>query len=192
MIFYLLFCVALDFHTYKIDATNCRQEKEFIVASKKRVLQFVQIWATIIRSAFFEDECIGAFLQELHEAIVEDCKKYGLHEELSVISRILETKQKYDKEITGVRYRWKVGPYGQIRLLSASESQEEERTEFRRCIKATDEVVFRVYCADHTYTTIKTPVGATAEAIKRSAAEKLGFKDELLLVEVKSTAGGNH
>lgn len=45
-----------------------------------------------------------------------------------------------------------------------------------------------MYCADHTYTTIKTPVGATAEAIKRSAAEKLGFKDELLLVEVKSTS----
>ncbi|GIY16401.1 rap guanine nucleotide exchange factor 4 [Caerostris darwini] len=173
---------------YRIDATNCRQETEFIVANKKRVLQFVQIWATIIRSAFFEDECIAAFLQELHEAVVEDCKKYGLHEELSIISRILETKQKYEKEIAGVPYRWKVGPYGQIRLLSVSESQEEERTEFRRCIKSTDEVVFRVYCADHTYTTIKTPVGATAEVIKRSAAEKLGFKDDLLLVEVKSTA----
>ncbi|GFS63661.1 rap guanine nucleotide exchange factor 4 [Trichonephila inaurata madagascariensis] len=173
---------------YRIDATNCRQEKEFIIANKKRVIQFVQIWTTVIRSAFFEDECVASFLQELHEAVIEDCKKYGLHEELSVISRILETKQKYDKEVSGVPHRWKVGPYGQIRLLSTSESQEEERTEFRRCIKATDEVVFRVYCADHTYTTIKTPVGATAEAIKRSAAEKLGFKDDLLLIEVKSTA----
>lgn len=173
---------------YRIDVANSKQEKEFIVANKKRVLQFVHIWAAIIRSAFFEDTSISAFLQELHEAVMEDCKKYGLHEELSLITRILETKQKFDREVLGVPHRWKVGPYGQIRLLSSSESQDEERMEFRRCIKASDEVVFRVYCADHTYTTIKTPVGATAEAIKRSAAEKLGFKDELLLVEVKSTS----
>lgn len=173
---------------YRIDVANCRQEKEFIVANKKRVLQFVQIWATLIRAAFFEDSSIATFLQELHEAVVEDCKKYGLHEELGVISRILETKQKFEKEVAGVPQRWKVGPYGQIRLLSASESQDEERTQFRRCVKASDEVVFRVYCADHTYTTIKTPVGATAEAIKRSAAEKLGLKDELVLVEVKATS----
>ncbi|XP_054718536.1 rap guanine nucleotide exchange factor 4-like isoform X2 [Uloborus diversus] len=173
---------------YRIDAANSRQEKEFIIANKKRVLQFVQIWASIIRSAFFEDSSIATFLQELHEAVAEDCPKFGLHEELSVISKILETKQKYEKDITGVPHRWKVGPYGQIRLLLASESQDEERTEFRRCIKSSDEVVFRVYCVDHTYTTIKTSAGATAEAIKRSAAEKLGLKDELLLVEVKSTS----
>uniref|UniRef100_A0A061QHS2 Putative rap guanine nucleotide exchange factor n=1 Tax=Cupiennius salei TaxID=6928 RepID=A0A061QHS2_CUPSA len=170
---------------YRINAASC--EKDFIIAKKKRVLHFVQVWASIIRSAFYDDSSIAAFLKELHEAVVEDCKRYGLHEELSVVTRIIETKEKFEREVMGVPHRWKVGPYGQIRLLSASESQDEERTEFRRCIKATDEVVFRVYCADHTYTTIKTPVGATAEAIKRSAAEKLGFKDELLLVEVKST-----
>ncbi|KAG8189794.1 hypothetical protein JTE90_008106 [Oedothorax gibbosus] len=173
---------------YRIDVTNEQQDKDFLVANKKRVLQFVQIWENIIRSAFYEDECIATFLQELNEAVVEDCTKYALHEELSTLSKIIDNKVKYEKDVLGVVHRWKIGPYGQIRLLSVSESQEEERMEFRRFLKATDEVVFRVYCADHTYTTIKTPVGATAEAIKRSAAEKLGFKDELLLVEVKSTA----
>ncbi|KAG0430805.1 hypothetical protein HPB47_022370, partial [Ixodes persulcatus] len=48
-------------------------------------------------------------------------------------------------------------------------------------------VIFRVYCADHTYTTLKTAVSATAECIKRNAAEKLSLKDDLVLVEVKSS-----
>lgn len=52
-------------------------------------------------------------------------------------------------------------------------------------------VIFRVYCADHTYTTLKTAVSATAEFIKRNAAEKLSLKDDLVLVEVKSSGGAS-
>jgi len=48
-------------------------------------------------------------------------------------------------------------------------------------------VIFRVYCADHTYCTLRQPVNATAETVKQSAADKLGLKHEdLVLVEVKS------
>jgi Rap guanine nucleotide exchange factor 4 len=49
-------------------------------------------------------------------------------------------------------------------------------------------VIFRVYCADHTYCTLRLPVDTPAEAIKIVAAEKLKMRstDELLLVEVKS------
>lgn len=48
-------------------------------------------------------------------------------------------------------------------------------------------VIFRVYCADHTYCTLRLPVETTAETIKIFAADKLKMRDdELLLVEVKS------
>lgn len=47
-------------------------------------------------------------------------------------------------------------------------------------------VIFRVYCADHTYITLKTAVKATANSIKKLAAEKIALKDEVILVEVKS------
>ncbi len=48
-------------------------------------------------------------------------------------------------------------------------------------------VIFRVYCADHTYCTLRQPVNATAETIKQNAADKLGLKHEdLVLAEVKS------
>lgn len=50
-------------------------------------------------------------------------------------------------------------------------------------------VIFRVYCADHTFCTLRYPVNTTAETIKLSAAEKLGLRtrEDLLLVELKSS-----
>ena len=44
-----------------------------------------------------------------------------------------------------------------------------------------------MYCADHTYCTLRQPVSAAAETIKHNAADKLGLKhEELVLAEVKS------
>lgn len=67
-------------------------------------------------------------------------------------------------------------------------------------IRARDEMISRVYCADHTYTTLKLPVDSTAQVIKMQAVEKLGLaskanasnenlqskSNEFILVEIKS------
>ncbi len=54
-------------------------------------------------------------------------------------------------------------------------------------------VIFKVYCADHTYTTMKMRVDTPASRIIRLAADKLGLRsdqpDDLKLCEVKSTGG---
>lgn len=50
-------------------------------------------------------------------------------------------------------------------------------------------VIFRVYCADHTYCTLRFPINATTEMIKASAADKLQLNrsnEDLVLAEVKS------
>lgn len=46
-----------------------------------------------------------------------------------------------------------------------------------------------MYCADHTYCTLRCPVSSTAEHIKLSAADKLklGPTEDLVLVEVRSS-----
>ncbi|CAD7014654.1 unnamed protein product [Ceratitis capitata] len=52
-----------------------------------------------------------------------------------------------------------------------------------------DDIIFRVYCADHTYCTLRFPLHTTAEIIKACAAEKLQLNrgaEDLVLVEVKS------
>lgn len=50
-------------------------------------------------------------------------------------------------------------------------------------------VIFRVYCADHTYCTLRFSMNTTAEVIKACAADKLQLNrssEDLVLVEVKS------
>ena len=56
-------------------------------------------------------------------------------------------------------------------------------------------VIFKVYCADHTYTTMKMRIDTSASKIIRVSADKLGLRsdqpNDLKLCEVKST-GGEH
>lgn len=50
-------------------------------------------------------------------------------------------------------------------------------------------VIFRVYCSDHTYCTLRFSMNATAEIIKACAADKLQINrapEDLSLVEIKS------
>ncbi|XP_037562447.1 rap guanine nucleotide exchange factor 4 isoform X3 [Dermacentor silvarum] len=180
---------------YRIDLANSRQEKEFILANKRRVVQFANSWALTVREAFFEDPVIQAFVDELLKAVKEDSTKYAgcLQEELRTMTRIMDLQEnvflfRYVKEHEcSAPQRWKVGPFGHIRHLSSGSTTSEDTVDVHRPIKPNDEIIFRVYCADHTYTTLKTAVSATAEFIKRNAAEKLSLKDDLVLVEVKSS-----
>lgn len=52
-------------------------------------------------------------------------------------------------------------------------------------------VITRVYCADHTYTTLKINMNTKADSIKNQAAEKLNLDNgnDYMLVELKSDNG---
>lgn len=52
-------------------------------------------------------------------------------------------------------------------------------------------VICRLYCADHTYTTLKTTMDTKAEIIRNQAAEKLNLDNSVdyTLVELKSDNG---
>ena len=49
--------------------------------------------------------------------------------------------------------------------------------------------IFKVYCADHTYTTLKLSYDASVDIIMAHAAEKLCLGDDLVMCEVKSNGG---
>lgn len=50
-------------------------------------------------------------------------------------------------------------------------------------------VLLKVYCSDHTYTTIRIAVAATGREVINAVADKLGSTDELLLVHLSSAGG---
>uniref|UniRef100_A0A8C5GTV4 Rap guanine nucleotide exchange factor (GEF) 4 n=1 Tax=Gouania willdenowi TaxID=441366 RepID=A0A8C5GTV4_GOUWI len=54
------------------------------------------------------------------------------------------------------------------------------------CLSA---VLFKVYCCDHTYTTIRVPVAASVREVIGAVGDKLGSVDDLLLVNLSSAGG---
>uniref|UniRef100_A0A8C1SV29 Rap guanine nucleotide exchange factor 4 n=1 Tax=Cyprinus carpio TaxID=7962 RepID=A0A8C1SV29_CYPCA len=48
-------------------------------------------------------------------------------------------------------------------------------------------VLLKVYCSDHTYTTIRVPVLATGREVTAAVADKLGSTEELLLINLSSS-----
>ncbi|CAM1305767.1 RAPGEF4 (predicted) [Pycnogonum litorale] len=162
------------------------------MSSKRRVIQFVRYWVDVIKETVFEDSVVDAFVDDLYEMVRMDDKKYGtLDEELRMIAKVHGEKQRFfDREQQKSVQKWKSST-GQIQQLADNGSQEIDLNDRHLGMKAKDEIIFRVYCADHTYTTIKTTIGATAESVKQMTADKTSLKGNLVLVEVKSNGDKN-
>lgn len=78
---------------YRIDQINSRQEKEFIVANKRRVVRFMNCWFTIAGEAFLRNNIIWTFVQDLLEALQQDINKYNtFHDDLLLMKNLTESK----------------------------------------------------------------------------------------------------
>ncbi|CDQ99569.1 unnamed protein product [Oncorhynchus mykiss] len=53
-------------------------------------------------------------------------------------------------------------------------------------IRNCDDILLKVYCSDHTYTTIRVAVAATGSEVTSAVADKLASNDDLLLVHLSS------
>ncbi|XP_072382091.1 rap guanine nucleotide exchange factor 4 isoform X1 [Diabrotica undecimpunctata] len=168
---------------YRIEFTN--QDREFVLACKRRVIHFVYRWVTTVRHPVFEDDIAVEFLEEIANELENDSSQFdALQEEAALMHHVMTQLRRYNEDRKAHEgQKWKLPPLGQpISLFSASDDTG------RTIIMPQDDIIFRVYCADHTYCTLRLPVDTTAETIKLVAAEKLKMRpsDELLLVEVKS------
>lgn len=75
-------------HTYRIDTSN--QDREFILACKRRVIQFVYKWVTTVRQPVFEDEEAVEFLEDLGQQLEDDIVTFNsLQEEASLMHHVI-------------------------------------------------------------------------------------------------------
>ncbi|XP_059352336.1 rap guanine nucleotide exchange factor 4-like isoform X2 [Daphnia carinata] len=195
---------------YRIESPT--QDKEFVVASKSRVVNFVYQWVTSIRDPVFDETITHSFFEQLHSEVHADARLYHtLREEAAMLDHVQELLGEYRaaRQQGGslATLTWTLPAGGQsVVLFSAvnaaataaaaasnrknsgeSSAASAFSLEKRRPIRADDDIIFRVYCADHTYCTLRQPVNATAETIKLNAADKLGLRhEELVLAEIKS------
>jgi len=78
---------------YRIDELHQRQEKEFIVANKRRVVRFMHYWFTIAGEAFLKNKIVWTFIEDIVEALQKDINKYKTFEdELLTLKTITEAK----------------------------------------------------------------------------------------------------
>ncbi|KAK6620354.1 hypothetical protein RUM44_006755 [Polyplax serrata] len=164
---------------------NQLQDREYALAAKKKVVRFVHRWVVTIKYPVFENPVLRAFLQEISKELENESSMYrSLEEEASLMHHILTEMTRHDEEISRQNgKKWKLPPYGQpISLFSGGPGPQ-------RMMKPQDDIIFRVYCADHTYCTLRMPLNSTAETIKLSAADRLKLRncDDLALAEVKSS-----
>ncbi|KAK3603635.1 hypothetical protein CHS0354_017354 [Potamilus streckersoni] len=167
----------LSHYHAEVSQGSDQEALDYTLTHKKCVLHFVQEWVNIASLALKGDVTFGAFLEELHNSILDDLSTYpSLREDLDAVENILEWKESespaHEKPLAKKKNQNKTPP-------------EEKRR--RQPIKPTDENIFKVYCADHTYSTLRLPMDSTVQEIVYHARDKLCLGDDLVLCEVKST-----
>uniref|UniRef100_A0A8B9RPE5 Rap guanine nucleotide exchange factor (GEF) 4 n=1 Tax=Astyanax mexicanus TaxID=7994 RepID=A0A8B9RPE5_ASTMX len=145
--------------TYHAHASQGSDQErlDYALNNKRRVIRLVLQWAAINTDHLQEEESSLAFLQEFYMAVSEDARLIpALKEQLPELEKILK------------------------------HNMGDEKLQKRQPIKSTDEILFKVYCSDHTYTTIRVLVSASVREVLSAVVDKLGSRDDLLLVHLSS------
>ncbi|XP_016122435.1 rap guanine nucleotide exchange factor 4-like [Sinocyclocheilus grahami] len=171
-------CPALLAHYHSQASQGSEQERlDYSVASKRRVLSLALRWAALQGHHLLEDDTALSFLEELHGFVSNDARVLRpLKELLPELERII--KQYPDDARTSQKKH---------KVLLRQFSSGEERLAKKQPIRSFDDILLKVYCSDHTYTTIRVPVLATGREVTAAVADKLGSTEELLLINLSAS-----
>ncbi|XP_016425662.1 rap guanine nucleotide exchange factor 4-like [Sinocyclocheilus rhinocerous] len=171
-------CPALLAHYHSQASQGSEQERlDYSVASKRRVLSLALRWATLQGHHLLEDDTALSFLEELHGFVSNDARVLRpVKELLPELERIM--KQYPDDARTSQKKH---------KVLLRQFSSGEERLAKKQPIRSFDDILLKVYCSDHTYTTLRVPVLATGREVTAAVADKLGSTEELLLINLSAS-----
>lgn len=117
-----LLCKYLLNH-YAIDQLNTRAEKEFIMASKRRVIRFTRDWLSLIQNAFHQNPFTEDYLKQLMKMAEHDFGegKNIFEGDLRLLQSIVSSSKKFreDLSLRGV-HKWKSDLPGAIRRITNS------------------------------------------------------------------------
>lgn len=176
---------------YLIESSGPTRDREYVSTFKKKVVLFLHTWVYFIGDSIFQVAVLTSLVEDMVKVVQADQVSYGnLHGPIDMLSDIMAKFERFLSKGEQNHKTWELLPTGHIVPLADIEDDEHMRLP-RSPMRITDNCLFRVYCADHTYCTLKLLLGTTAERIKQCAAEKMGFQDcaQVLLIEVKSDRG---
>uniref|UniRef100_A0A1A7Y8G6 Rap guanine nucleotide exchange factor (GEF) 4 n=1 Tax=Iconisemion striatum TaxID=60296 RepID=A0A1A7Y8G6_9TELE len=168
-------CPVLRSHYQAQALQGSEQEKlDYTLNSKRRVICLVMKWAAVHGEQLQQEN--RAFLEELLRAASDDAKVLpALRDQLTQLERIVKNNAEDLKSSQKKR-----------KILLRQFSTGDEKPQKRQPIKGDDEILLKVYCCDHTYTTIRVPVAASVREVIDAVADKLGSVEDLILVGLSS------
>nr|XP_014350064.1 PREDICTED: rap guanine nucleotide exchange factor 4 [Latimeria chalumnae] len=170
-------CPALMAHYHAQPSQGNEQEKlDYALNNKRRVTRLVLQWTSMYGDLLQEDDAAMAFLEEFYVSVSDDSRMTpALREQLIELEKVLKQNSEEAK-----------ASQKKHRVLLRQFSIGDERLQKRQPIRGTDEILFKVYCIDHTYTTIRVPVAASVKEVISAVADKLGSGEDLILVKMSS------
>uniref|UniRef100_A0ACB8G097 Rap guanine nucleotide exchange factor 4 n=1 Tax=Sphaerodactylus townsendi TaxID=933632 RepID=A0ACB8G097_9SAUR len=163
-----------------LPSQGTEQEKiDYALNNKRRVIRLVLQWAALYGDLLQEDEAAMAFLEEFYVSVSDDTRMTtALKEQLPEIEKTMKQLSEEAK-----------APQKKHKVLLQHFNTSDERTQKRQPIRGSDEILFKVYCIDHTYTTIRIPVASSVKEVISAVGDKLGSGDGLILVKMSSGGG---
>ncbi|XP_008566393.1 PREDICTED: rap guanine nucleotide exchange factor 4 [Galeopterus variegatus] len=170
-------CPALVAHYHAQPSQGTEQEKlDYALNNKRRVVRLVLQWAAVYGDLLQEDDVAMAFLEEFYVSVSDDARMMAaLKEQLPDLEKIVKQISEDAKT-----------PQKKHKVLLQQFNTSDERAQRRQPIRGSDEVLFKVYCMDHTYTTIRVPVAASVKEVLSAVTDKLGSGEGLIIVKMSS------
>ncbi|EGV95677.1 Rap guanine nucleotide exchange factor 4 [Cricetulus griseus] len=166
-----------DFNRILRPSQGTEQERmDYALNNKRRVIRLVLQWAAMYGDLLQEDDVAMAFLEEFYVSVSDDARMMvAFKEQLPELEKIVKQISEDVK-----------APQKKHKVLLQQFNTGDERAQKRQPIRGSDEVLFKVYCMDHTYTTIRVPVAASVKEVISAVADKLGSGEGLIIVKMNS------
>uniref|UniRef100_A0A3B3XMB2 Rap guanine nucleotide exchange factor (GEF) 4 n=1 Tax=Poecilia mexicana TaxID=48701 RepID=A0A3B3XMB2_9TELE len=152
---------------------------EYTLNNKRRALILTLRWANTHTYLLQEEPAAISFLEELYGSVSNDSRTLrGLKDLVPDLEKVVKLQYASDSRFKSLSVISKT--------LIRQFSNGEERLQKKQPIRNQDDILLKVYCSDHTYTTIRIPVAATGKEVISAVSDKLGTTEELLLVHLSS------
>ncbi|XP_037643459.1 rap guanine nucleotide exchange factor 4-like isoform X1 [Sebastes umbrosus] len=170
-------CPLLMAHYHAASAPGSEQERlEYALNSKRKVLILALRWANTHTYMLQEEPAAISFLEELYGSLSNDSRILRALKDL--VPDLEKVVKLHSEEAKSIKKKTLIRQF----------SNGEERLQKKQPIRNQDDILLKVYCGDHTYTTIRVAVAGTGREVISAVADKLATTDELVLVHLSSAS----
>uniref|UniRef100_A0A8C7NWQ0 Rap guanine nucleotide exchange factor 4 n=1 Tax=Oncorhynchus mykiss TaxID=8022 RepID=A0A8C7NWQ0_ONCMY len=167
---------------YPFSLSHSQERLEYAVTCKRRVLNLALRWAAVHTHHLQEEPAALIFLEELYGSVSNDSRILrALKDFVPDLEKVV--KLQYVKLTSNLH--GDLNPIILKKVLTQFSNGDEKLVKTQP-IRNCDDILLKVYCSDHTYTTIRVAVAATGSEVTSAVADKLASNDDLLLVHLSS------